>query len=110
MADIAVLNSHYIKEEGDFEGLGLVLLEAQAQGLPVIGTNSGGIPEAIDMDRSGFIIPEKNINQLSEKILLLMQDSSLYQQMSKSAIEFVASKFSWQKNIEKYIDMIAKIF
>lgn len=106
VADICVLASYAVVEEGDYEGLGLVLLEAQRMGLPVIGTNSGGIPEAIDDGQSGFVVPEKNSKALADKILNLKHDPTLYEQMSSRAKEFVSEKFDPQKNIDQYVKIL----
>jgi len=106
-ADVSVLPSFFIRKEGDIEGLGIVLLEAQQYGLPVIGTNSGGIPEAIDEGRSGFVVPERNPEAIKEKILLLANDKKLYLEMSKRAPQFVQEKFDWTKSIKKYLALYA---
>lgn len=89
----------------DVEGLGLVFLEAQAHGLPVIGTDCGGIPEAIEDRKSGFVVPQGDINSIREKITMLMQDKELYRSMSKRAVEFVNEKFSWEKCVDEHIKL-----
>ena len=104
-ADIFVLPSFFIREEGDIEGLGIVLLEAQQYGLPVIGTASGGIPETIDNGQSGFVVPERNPEAIKEKILLLANDKKLYLRMAKQAQQFVREKFDWSKSIKEYLDL-----
>lgn len=109
LAHVGVLNSYYIKEEGDFEGLGLVLLEAQKFGLPVIGTRSGGIPEAIDDGKSGFVIPERDAEALKEKILLLHADSQRYKNMSEHARKFSEQKFNWSLAMSAYLEFLKKI-
>ena len=102
------LVSYYNQAEGDFEGLGLVLLEAQDLGLPVIGTKSGGIPEAIDDNISGFIVPERNSQAIAQKILQLKDNPDLYKLMSLKAKEFVRAKFNPQKNISQYVNLLKK--
>lgn len=101
-----VLNSYYVREQGDFEGLGLVLLEAQSYGLPVIGTNSGGIPEAIDIGRTGFVIPERDIDALKKALLRLKNDKNLYESMSRRTKDFLQEKFNWTRAMEEYRECI----
>lgn len=108
ISDLFIFNSFYIKESGDFEGLGIVCLEAQALGIPVIGTKSGGIPEAIDDGRTGFIIPERDPRALKEKILLLKNNKKLYNQFSEKGPEFVKEKFDPVKNTNKYLEYIKR--
>lgn len=102
-ADVFVLPSFFIKEEGDIEGLGIVFLEAEQCGLPVIGTRSGGIPEAIDDGKSGFIVPERSPEAIKEKILLLANNRQLCSQMGKYAQRFVWEKFDQSKSVEKHL-------
>lgn len=78
---------------GDAEGLGMVLLEAAATGLPVIGTVNGGIPEAIDDETTGYVVPEKNIIELADRIDRLLRDPSLRQWMGQRGREMVAERF-----------------
>lgn len=63
------------------EGIPNVLMEAMATGLPIIGTNHGGIPELVEDGISGFLVPEKNICLLAEKIRYLIKNNTLWKQM-----------------------------
>ena len=54
--------------DGDREGLGLVFLEAQAVGLPVVATRSGGIPEAVADGRTGLLVPEASPWELARAL------------------------------------------
>ena len=102
-AQIFSMPSFFDATKDDVEGLGIVYLEAQINGLPVIGTNSGGIPEAIANNKSGFIVEPRDIKALSNKIKLLKNDHDLYQKMSKEAENFVKDNFNWQKNINQHL-------
>lgn len=104
-ADIFSLPSFYLKEEGDIEGFGIVFLEAQQYGLPVIGANSGGIPEAIDDGRSGFVVPERDIKAIKNKIILLADDKKLYSKMAGKAPQFIKEKFDSSKSIKKHLKL-----
>ena len=105
-ANILTLTSYY-DNTGDIEGFGLVLVEAELRGLPVIGTNSGGIPETISDGVSGFIVGEREIEAIKEKILLLKNNPELYQKVSAAASEW-AKQFDWTDIVAKHIEVYKK--
>jgi len=74
--DIFVMLSRTLKED-DTEGFGVVFLEANACGKPVIGGRSGGIPEAVAEGESGLLVDPLNIKEIAEKVISLLKDSSL---------------------------------
>jgi colanic acid/amylovoran biosynthesis glycosyltransferase len=78
---------------GRVEGLGMVLLEAAATGVPAIGSNIGGIPEGIDDGRTGFLTPEKDVDALARRMADLFDDPALRREMGARARAFVAERF-----------------
>lgn len=67
------------------ETFGLTLLEAMAYGVPVIAPPVGGPAELISDGREGFLIDCRNADDLTEKLLLLVDDEALCQRLSKAA-------------------------
>ena len=65
-AHIFLLTS--ISVDGDAEGQGLVLQEAQACGLPVIATRHGAFPEGIAPDNQSWMVPERDVQALTAKL------------------------------------------
>jgi colanic acid/amylovoran biosynthesis glycosyltransferase len=78
---------------GDMEGQGLVLQEAQASGLPVISTLHNGIPDGVLQEKTGFLLPEKNSSLLAEKLVLLLQNEALRKEMGRAGQAFVKDKY-----------------
>jgi len=105
-AQVVTLLSYYIREEGDFEGLGFVLLEAQYFGVPVIGSQSGGIPETFAHNRTGILVPERSAERVRDAILKLRRDEKWRQTLGKEAKQFVFERFDPEKNIEQYIAIL----
>jgi glycosyltransferase involved in cell wall biosynthesis len=73
------------------EGLGLVILEAMSQGLPVIATKCGGAEEVIEDGINGYLVDYSNdeniVNVFVEKIELLIKNPEIYEKISKNNIE-----------------------
>jgi len=87
------------------EAAGLVNLEAQACGLPALGSCVGGIPELIRDGRTGFLFPSEDFGQLADKIRLLHEDPALRQRMQREARAWVVENFSLEKRIEGFLDL-----
>ena len=95
-----------IDSKGNTEGLGVVLLEALACGTPVIGGNSGGIPDIIEDNVNGFLINPKNIEVFSNKILLALNNGKFD---TMSLREMIERKFSWFALTQKNIFLIKRL-
>ena len=102
-ADIFVLPS-IVDERGDTEGLGVVLLEANACKTPVIGSRVGGILDVIRDGRNGFFVEPKNSSDLAEKILKLASDRNLREVMGENSRKFVERHYNWEDISVKIID------
>jgi len=86
---------------GDVEGFGIAILEANAMGIPAIGTKGCGIEDAIDNYKSGILIDNDAIS-LKNAIREIMENKKDYQ---KSSISW-AQRHSWSKIINKYLTLI----
>ncbi len=94
---------------GDKEGLGLVLLEAMASGLPVIGSNSGGIPEIVHDGENGFLTREKDSMAIAQKINDLLTNREDYERMSENAV-LTAKGYDYKVLGKKYSQLIKEAF
>ena len=108
IASVFSMPSFYFKEEGDIEGLGIVFLEAEQYGVPVLGTKSGGIPEALEDGGSGFLVPERDVEGLVEKIKILARDKELCRKMGERGKVFVREKFDWRKSVAGHLGLYKK--
>jgi glycosyltransferase involved in cell wall biosynthesis len=108
LADAFVLPS-IRNEKGETEGLGVVLLEAMACGVPVIGSRVGGIPDIIKHGDTGLLVREKDPDDLSEKLILLLSDRALRQRLIQRGREFVEGNFSWDKIAEQFINVYQEV-
>lgn len=86
---------------GASEGLGQVFLEAQAMELPVVSFKTGGIPEAVTHNETGFLASSKDDVQLSTYIIRLLEDQKLWEEFSKKGRKRMESSFDINKNNKK---------
>ncbi len=105
LADVFALTSYIIENDGDFEGFGLVMTEAQSYGLPVIGTKSGGIPETFNHMQTGILLPERDIKAIANAIKQIKDDDVLQKTMSDNTKDFLINNFGYKNSINKYIEL-----
>lgn len=107
-ADVFILPS-VTASDGNTEGQGLVLQEAQAMEIPVVSTLHNGIPEGVKDGITGFLVPERNSEELANKITLLIKDPTLRIKMGKAGREFVQEKFDNEELILQQIQLYQKV-
>ncbi|MBI4722800.1 MAG: glycosyltransferase family 4 protein [Candidatus Stahlbacteria bacterium] len=96
LCDVFVLPS-ITDSNGLQEGLGLVLLEAMSCKKPVIGTNSGGIPDIVKDNETGLLVPEKDPEALANAIEKLLIDEKLAVRLANNGYNYVVDNFSPHK-------------
>ncbi|MBO06271.1 MAG: hypothetical protein CMI58_04465 [Parcubacteria group bacterium] len=94
-------------KSGDTEGLGIVFLEAISSGIPVIGTNVGGIPDIIKNNKTGLLVEQKNPKELSKAIIKMISDNKLRKKLQYNAYQHIKELYNW-KNIGKRFTKVFK--
>jgi len=105
---IFVLSSMTAKN-GDKEGQGLVLQEAQAMGLPVLATLHNGFPDSVLDSQSAFLVPERNVEALVAKLIFLIEHPEKWAAMGKIGREFVEANFEVEKLSDQLVDIYQKL-
>jgi glycosyltransferase involved in cell wall biosynthesis len=78
------------------ELLGLSMLEAMASGLPVVASRIGGVPEIVRDGETGFLVSPGDIDELRDRLALLLGDPALAADMGRRAREVVLERFTWE--------------
>ena len=91
LSDVHVFPVKYIAR--DPEGFGMVAIEAAAHGTPTISFANGGIIDAVQEGKTGYLIENGDYHQLSEKINWLLKNN---QPFNKEQCQFFAQQFSWE--------------
>jgi glycosyltransferase involved in cell wall biosynthesis len=101
-ADICILISHS-------EGLPLSILEAMSIGLPIIASNVGGICKQVKQGHNGFLVERKDVEDLTEKIKLLMNNPTLRRELGKNSRSLYETEFQLDKMVDKTLAVYQSI-
>jgi glycosyltransferase involved in cell wall biosynthesis len=93
------------------EGQGIVLLEAQASGKPVVAFDVGGVNEAVQNKQTGILVKRGSSAELADALLKILSDRSLREKMGSAGRKFVEENFTWdicaQKMLKVYYEALA---
>ena len=84
----------------DMEGLGVALLQAAASGVPLIGTDAGGIPEIVRNDQNGILVPPGDVPGLRAALLRLLDDDAQARRWGDAGKQIVRNEFSIEAMVE----------
>lgn len=101
--DVFVLTSEY-------EGLGLVNVEAQALGRPVVCFDAGGTPETVLHGETGFVVAAGDEAGLAEKICALFDDRELAGKMGRAGTGWVCERFNIKRNVARLAGLYRGLF
>jgi len=93
---------------GKTESFGMVLVEAMACGVPVIGTNVGGIPLVIDDNKTGLIVSPSDSTALTHAIRGLLDNPEKSAKLSSRASQKVQASYTWPRLVGQYVAVLRK--
>lgn len=102
MADVAVCPSFK-------EGWGITAIEANACGVPVIASDVSGLRDSVLDGKTGFLTPYGNSKEIADKIILLFQNVSLRNELSRNAIEW-SRQFSWDEASRQSLELLTDVY
>jgi phosphatidylinositol alpha-1,6-mannosyltransferase len=91
----------------DVEGLGIVYLEASATGLPVIGGDSGGAPDAILDGETGYVVPGGDADTVAVRIADLLSDPAKAAAMGEKGLAWVHQEWRWELAAARLEDILS---
>ena len=95
-----------VAEDGDRDGIPVVLLEAMASGVPVVSTSVVGIPELIRSGREGLIVPPNDARALAHALTQLLADATSRERLARAARARIEERYS----IDRSADQLLAIF
>lgn len=99
--------------DGDAEGLPTVAIEAAASGVPVLGTDHAGIPEAVVDGRTGFVVAEGEVDPLAARLGELLASAELRRRMGAAGRKLAEKNFDRARQIvklEAHYDAVVKLW
>jgi glycosyltransferase involved in cell wall biosynthesis len=103
-SEIFVLPTHYQNE-----CMPLVLLEAMQHSLPVISTFEGAIPDVVDNGITGFLVPQKDVAALADKLELLINDAELRNKMGSAGRDKYEREFTLKKFENRMVEILQEV-
>ena len=91
------------------EPFGLTLIEAAASGLPIVATEDGGPRDIIGNCKNGFLIDPLEASTITEALLKLFKDKSLWNDFMQNGIKGVRENYSWDAHVKRYLHVIKPI-
>lgn len=91
-----------------WESAPLVLPEAMMCGRPIVTSNVGGIPDMVENGKTGLLFELGNVEQLAEKLTILLQNRELREEMGEAGAEKM-KEFTWEKIAEKTVGVYREI-
>ena len=85
----------------DVEGLGIVYLEASAVGRPVVAGDSGGAPDAVLEDRTGYVVPGRDVPALAERLVTLLDNPTLAERLGTAGRAWVEQDWRWDTQADR---------
>ena len=91
------------------EGLGVSLLEASACKIPIVATETGGIPEVVRNDITGLLVAPRDSKALAEKIIYMLAHGPEAKKMAQNANKLVLENFSLEKMLDGYLKLYESV-
>lgn len=92
-----------------FEGISNSIIEYMAMGKPVIATEGGGTVELVQDHVNGFLVEQRNEEQIINKIEILLENKDLREKMGQNAYQWVREKFDIEEKTNEYINLYRRL-
>lgn len=109
-ADVLLAPS-VVARDHDREGSPITIREASASEIPVLSTVHAGIPQLVDDGVTGFLVPERNVPALTDRLLTLLHDAELRRAMGRAGREKMAREFDLHTQVaelERHYDAVRR--
>lgn len=95
LSDVFVMPNRVSPRTQDVEGFGIVFLEANACGIPVVGGRSGGVPDAVEDGKTGLLVDGTSVQEIAQATIRILQDPSLARRLGENGRVRVCQRLTW---------------
>lgn len=106
--DLFIMPSRQLSNR-DVEGFGIVYLEANSFGKPVIGGKSGGVADAVTHEETGLLVDPNNVAEITAAIDRLLTDAPLATRLGNQGMQRVRAEFQWSQQARRLEQLISKL-
>lgn len=93
----------------DSETFGVAAVEASACGIPVVATSVGGLPEVVEDEKTGFVVPSKSITETTHALEKLIIDKNLRTSLGNNGRKKVEDEYNWSKNVQQMEEIYQRL-
>ncbi len=104
-----LLNIYIALSIFDDESFGVAILEASACGKPVIVSDVGGLPEVVENEITGYVVPVRDVERAAEKIIGLINNEKLRNDLGRAGRERVVKFYNWDTCIQQMITIYKSV-
>ncbi len=96
-----------VAQDNDMDGIPYSLMESMAMGIPVVSTCVSGIPELVDGEQTGLLVPPHDADALADALGRLLDDAPLRQRLGEAGRQHVLNKFELEQNSRELLSLFA---
>ncbi len=108
LSDVFIMPAR--EDDEDVEGFGIVYLEANLMGKPVIAGKTGGVQEAVVDEQTGLLVNPENADEISRAIIELLSNPELADKLGRAGQQRAMEEFSWEKIGREFRGVIERGF
>jgi len=90
----------------EVEGLGIVYLEASASGLPVIAGDSGGAPDAVQVNKTGIVVDGTDVKEIAQACISLLTNPKLSKELGANGRIWAVENWNWNYWGERFAEVL----
>jgi len=110
LCDVYIMLSQTLESTGDTEGFGITYLEANACEKPVIGSDAGGIPDAVVHGETGYLVQSHNLDEIAARLIELLSNQELCRKLGKNGRKRIEHLYTWNAIAARMMNLLNNDF